>query len=77
MRALNRKEEGEVTLTIIRDKSQRTIKVTPERRPAPTFNLSEMLPAPGVGEIIPPVYLMDLQHTPQSSSSRVVRHPED
>ena len=30
--ALNRKDEGDVTLTIIRDKSQRTIKVTPERR---------------------------------------------
>lgn len=30
--ALSRKDEGDVTLTIIRDKSQRTIKVTPERR---------------------------------------------
>jgi serine protease Do len=43
-RALNRKDDGEVTLTIIRDKSRRTIKVTPERRPAPTFNLSEIQP---------------------------------
>lgn len=30
-RALNRKQEGEVTLTIVRDKSQRTIRVTPEK----------------------------------------------
>jgi serine protease Do len=61
VRALNRKDEGEVTLTIIRDKSQRTIKVMPERRPALNFNLSELLPAPGVSQIIPPMHLMDLQ----------------
>lgn len=45
IRALNFKEEGDVTLTIIRDKSQRTIKVTPERRQSPSFNLSEVAPA--------------------------------
>jgi serine protease Do len=44
-RALNRKDDGEVTLTIIRDKSRHTIKVTPERRPSPAFNLSEIQPA--------------------------------
>jgi len=60
IRALNRKEEGEVTLTIIRDKSQRTIKVTPERRPAPTLNLSELQPTPGMLRMIPPVYLLDM-----------------
>ena len=60
VRALNRKDEGEVTLTIIRDKSQRTIKVTPERRPAPAFNLSELMPAQGIGQMIPPVYRMDM-----------------
>jgi membrane-associated protease RseP (regulator of RpoE activity) len=43
-RALNQKEDGEVTLTIIRDKSQRTIKVTPERRATPTINMSELQP---------------------------------
>jgi membrane-associated protease RseP (regulator of RpoE activity) len=51
IRALNFKEEGEVTLTIIRDKSQRTIKVTPERRPTPTFNLSELAPAAMLSQI--------------------------
>jgi serine protease Do len=30
-RAINRKTEGEITLTIVRDKSQRTIKVVPEK----------------------------------------------
>jgi serine protease Do len=60
VRALNRKDEGKVTLTIIRDKSQRTIKVTPERRPAPAFNLSELMPAQGIGQMIPPVYRMDM-----------------
>jgi serine protease Do len=60
IRALNRKEEGEVTLTIVRDKSQRTIKVSPERRPAPTFNLSELQPVPGISRVIPQVYLMGM-----------------
>ena len=30
-RALNKQKDGDVTLTIVRDKSQRTIKVTPEK----------------------------------------------
>jgi len=30
-RAINRKQEGEVTLTIVRDRSQRTIRVSPEK----------------------------------------------
>ncbi|HEX8843455.1 MAG TPA: PDZ domain-containing protein [Pyrinomonadaceae bacterium] len=54
LRALNRKEEGEVTLTIIRDKSQRTIKVTPERRTSPSFNMSEIAPAAMLGRITLP-----------------------
>ena len=29
---LNRKDTGEVTLTVVRDKKQRTVRVTPERR---------------------------------------------
>jgi membrane-associated protease RseP (regulator of RpoE activity) len=45
IRGLNRKDEGEVTLTIIRDKSTRTIKVMPEHRPTPAFNFSELMPA--------------------------------
>jgi serine protease Do len=34
-RALNKKKEGEVTLTIVRDKSQRSIRVTPTEALAP------------------------------------------
>jgi serine protease Do len=54
IRALNYKEEGDVNLTIIRDKSQRTIKVTPERRAAPSFNLSELAPAGMLSQITLP-----------------------
>ena len=35
MRALSAKEEGEVTLTVVRDRKSRTVRVTPERRSAP------------------------------------------
>lgn len=31
MQAINRKEEGEITLTVVRDKSSRSIRLTPER----------------------------------------------
>lgn len=34
-RALSAKEEGEVTLTVVRDRKSRTVRVTPERRQAP------------------------------------------
>jgi len=33
-RAINQHDDGEVTLTVVRDKSQRTIKVTPNKRPS-------------------------------------------
>lgn len=46
LRELNRQDEGEVTLTVVRDKSRRTIKVTPERRSAPAINLSDLQAAP-------------------------------
>lgn len=38
MRALNSRDAGEVTLTITRDKHQRTIRATPERRETMPFN---------------------------------------
>ncbi|HKQ53143.1 MAG TPA: PDZ domain-containing protein [Pyrinomonadaceae bacterium] len=46
IRELNRKDEGEVTLTVVRDKSHKTIKVTPERKAAPAINLTEFPTAP-------------------------------
>ena len=48
LRALSAKEEGEVTLTVVRDRKSRTVRVTPERRQVPqgfitpgTFRLLE------------------------------------
>ena len=35
VRALGAKDEGEVTLTVVRDKQRRTVRVTPERRQLP------------------------------------------
>lgn len=64
IREVNRKEEGEITLTIIRDKSQRTIKVTPERRSTPTYRLSDITPSPSAMRIIPPVYRMNIPDVP-------------
>ena len=52
-RAINRKSEGDITLTIVRDKSQRTLRVTPEKMEAtpmigPEFNIET---APRVGAL--------------------------
>ncbi|HMF56498.1 MAG TPA: PDZ domain-containing protein, partial [Pyrinomonadaceae bacterium] len=52
--AVNRQSSGDVTLTIIRERNQRTIKVTPEQRRAGDFELHEITPQ--VGQInIPPM----------------------
>ncbi|HEX8352755.1 MAG TPA: PDZ domain-containing protein, partial [Pyrinomonadaceae bacterium] len=42
VRALGAKDEGEVTLNVVRDRKQRTVRVTPERRQPPDVN-----PTPG------------------------------
>ncbi len=56
IRELNRKDDGEVTLTVVRDKSQRTIKVTPERRrTTPSFNMTDFQPMPMALRISPRV----------------------
>jgi serine protease Do len=39
-RAINKKKEGEVTLTVIRNKSQRTINVTPKEDPTPPAGMT-------------------------------------
>lgn len=39
-RIINRKEDGEVTLNVVRDRQRRTVKVTPERRQPQTFQLN-------------------------------------
>lgn len=38
-RAISRKKDGDVTLTVVRDKNKRTVKVTPEAAPTPRFEL--------------------------------------
>jgi C-terminal processing protease CtpA/Prc len=48
-RAINKREEGEVTLSVYRDRKQRSVRVTPERRQPQSFNFG-----PGVYNI-PPV----------------------
>ena len=50
MRELNRKESGEITLTVIRDKSQRTFKLMPERGQSFDF-APEIEIAPQVGQL--------------------------
>jgi membrane-associated protease RseP (regulator of RpoE activity) len=52
-RALNRKDEGDVTLTVVRDRKTRTIKVTPDRtQNNPTFF------TPGDFEAVAPMALI-------------------
>ena len=40
LRAINSKEEGEINLTIVRDKEQRAIQVTPERSKWPGIEMA-------------------------------------
>jgi serine protease Do len=51
VRALGAKEEGEVTLTVVREKKRRTVRVTPERRQTP----QRFFTTPGAANIAPPV----------------------
>jgi serine protease Do len=49
VRGLGAKDEGEVTLTVVRDRKQRTVRLTPERRQSPGIN-----PTPGSFRVIRP-----------------------
>jgi serine protease Do len=51
VRALGAKEEGEVMLTVVREKKQRTVRVTPERRQTP----QRFFTTPGAFKIARPV----------------------
>jgi membrane-associated protease RseP (regulator of RpoE activity) len=57
MRELGKKKDGDVTLTIVRDKSTRTVKVTPEQAASefPTFEW------PQVGDLVTPEIEVPLQ----------------
>ena len=60
MRALGAKEQGEVTLTVVREKKQRTVRVTPERRQTPQglFVNPSTIIAPPVASIAPRAALL-------------------
>jgi len=59
VRGLAAKDEGEVTLTVVRDRNRRTVRVTPERRQTPTFDVK-----PGDFRVVrPPVVSMALPRT--------------
>ncbi|HEX6182675.1 MAG TPA: PDZ domain-containing protein [Pyrinomonadaceae bacterium] len=58
VRGLGAKNEGEVTLTVVRDRKQRTVRVTPERRRSPGFNLR-----PGSFRVVRPATTMTLPRT--------------
>ena len=54
MRELHRKREGEITLTVIRDKSERTFKVTPERGTGGFEFAPDIQITPQVGSLVIP-----------------------
>jgi serine protease Do len=63
MRELNRKGEGEVTIQVIRDKSSRTFKLTPERGSSFEFG-PEINIAPQVGQLALPRIAIPAIHIP-------------
>jgi len=59
-RAINRKEEGEVTLTVVRDRNRRTVRVTPEKMKSPGGQLFPgglRIEAPSIAISMPQVRL--------------------
>jgi predicted metalloprotease with PDZ domain len=58
-RALNKNQDGEVTLSVYRDRKQRTVRVTPERRQPQSFQFGpgQFYSIPPVAAIAPPAPL--------------------
>lgn len=56
-RALGKKNEGDVTLTIVRDKHQRSITVTPKAAASPTIGPPATVPQTGRRVIVPRINL--------------------
>lgn len=50
-RAINRKQEGDITLVIVRDKSQRTISVTPEKSDSMQYFTPGLQTLPRIGQL--------------------------
>jgi serine protease Do len=64
-RAIGAKQEGEVTLTVVRDRKQRTVRVTPERRATPQ------------GQFMPGTFrLFDSPIAAAFTLPRIQMHPE-
>lgn len=53
-RAINRKDDGEITINFLRDKGQRSVKLTPERNSSPRFDSPDFYVAPRIGELTIP-----------------------
>ena len=74
VRALGAKKEGEVTLTVVRDRNRRTVRVTPERRQTPGANF-----APGSFRLLRPPVAMTLpratRHSPAFFTPRILSRP--
>ena len=69
VRAINRKDAGEVTLTVVRDRNRRSVRVTPEKSEGPTgLGVPEGLFAPSIGAL----NLSDTLTGPE----RIIRLPE-
>ncbi|MET0624971.1 MAG: PDZ domain-containing protein [Pyrinomonadaceae bacterium] len=74
VRALGEKQEGEVTLTVVRDRNRRTVRVTPERRQTPGAGA-----APGSFRLVRPPVSMTLPratgHSPVLVAPRSLVRP--
>lgn len=59
-RLVNRREEGEVTLTVVRDQKRRTVRLTPERRQPGAFPAT-----PGAVRVVPPAAVVVAPRAPR------------
>ena len=63
-RAIGRKEEGDVKITLVRNKSQMTVNVTPEKRPATRSNGFYYFDTPDAFKFFPSIEIPNIQIDP-------------
>jgi len=63
-RAIGRKEEGDVKVTLVRNKSQMTVNVTPEKRPASESNFNYYFGTPDAFSFFPEMTMPNIQFEP-------------
>ena len=63
-RAIGRKEEGDVKVTLVRNKSQMTVNVTPEKRPASKSNSFYYFDTPDAFSFFPSIEIPDIHLDP-------------